>query len=491
MKKFFRIFLILLILVAAFVIYLVVNAFRHTSKQVQVQAAEVVSVDDNTLAAHLAQAVRFQTVSFTDPTQVKTEEFLNLHKFLEETYPLVHAKLTREVIADYSLLYTWKGSDPAQKPVLLMAHQDVVPIEPGTEARWTHPPFDGQIADGFVWGRGSLDDKCTMIGILEAVEMLLREGYQPRRTIYLAFGHDEEIGGLRGAPAIAETLRTRGVELESVLDEGGAITEGVIKGLSKPAAVVGTGEKGFMSVQLSVEIEGGHSSTPPPQTAVGIVSAAVAHLEENQMPARLDGATEEMLSYLGPEMNFVQRTAIANLRLFRPLILRQFTSIPATNAAVRTTTAATVIEGGVKDNVLPSHARAVVNFRILPGDTTASVLEHVRTVVNDPRVKIEILPDSAVSEPSPVSSADSQGYKTIERTIRQIFPQAVVAPYLVLGATDSRRYSRVSANIYRFTPIELHPEDLERVHGTNERISVVNFAQCVKFYRQLIKNYDS
>ncbi|HMF56253.1 MAG TPA: M20/M25/M40 family metallo-hydrolase, partial [Pyrinomonadaceae bacterium] len=322
MKKLFRIFLLLLLLVAALLIYLVVNTFRHPSKQIGVQPAQDVSVDDGALASHLAQAIRFQTVSTSDPAQVKTEEFLNLHRFIEETYPNVHTKLTRELVADYSLLYTWKGSDQSLKPMLLAGHQDVVPIEPGTESRWTHPPFDGQIADGYVWGRGSLDDKCTMIGVLEAVEMLLREGYQPRRTIYLAFGHDEELGGPHGAPAIAELLRTRGVELESVLDEGGAITEGFIKGLSKPAALVGTGEKGFMSVQLSVETEGGHSSAPPPQTAVGIVSAAVARLEGNQMPARIDGATQAMLDYLGPEMNFPQRIALANLRLFRPLVLR-------------------------------------------------------------------------------------------------------------------------------------------------------------------------
>src|SRR5947209_9033332 len=340
MKKIFRIFLLLLVLVAALFVYLVVNTFRHPSKQVQVQAAQDASVDDSALAAHLAQAIKFQTVSFTAPAQVKTEEFLNFHKFLEETYPLDHSKLNREAVADYSLLYTWKGTDESLKPLLLMAHQDVVPIEPGTEGRWTHPPFDGQIADGFIWGRGSLDDKGSMIGILEAVEMLLRENYQPRRTIYLAFGHDEEVGGPRGATAIAELLQSRGVELESVLDEGGAITEGFIKGLTKSAALVGTGEKGFMSVQLSVETEGGHSSAPPPQTAVGIVSAAIAHLEENPMPARVDGATEAMLGYLGPEMNFPQRVALANLRFFRPLILRQFASTPATNASIRTTTAA-------------------------------------------------------------------------------------------------------------------------------------------------------
>ncbi len=372
-----------------------------------------------------------------------------------------------------------------------MGHMDVVPVEPGTEGQWTQPPFEGRNADGYVWGRGALDDKASVVGLLEAVEQLLREGYQPRRTIYLAFGHDEEQGGPAGAPAIAALLGTRHVELEYVLDEGGAITDGILRGMSRPVAVLGTAEKGFVSVELTVAGTGGHSSAPPPQTAIGILSAAVGRLEAQQMPAQLKGVTEQMFAYVGPEMNFLPRVLLANMWLTRPLVVRQLQAAPHTNALLRTTTAATIFEGGVKDNVLPSRARAVVNFRILPGDTVAGVLEHVRRTIADERVQVEVLKTTTVSEPSPVSGTDTPGYRVIERTIRELFPTVVVTPALVIGATDARHYTKLSPNVYRFLPAWLRPADLERIHGTNERISVENLAQFVKFYRQLIRNSDS
>jgi carboxypeptidase PM20D1 len=469
---------------------LLYKTFRYPSRQLQVAPAPDVQVDTNA-PEHLAQALRYQTISQADPAQVKPDEFLKLHEYIAQTFPRTHAALTREVVANYSLLYKWPGQDEHLKPLLLLAHMDVVPVEPGTEGAWTQPPFEGRIADGYVWGRGAIDDKAAVIGILEAVEQLLREGYRPRRTIYLAFGHDEELGGPAGAPSLAALLDSRGVTPEYVLDEGGAITEGILKGTSHPVAVLGIGEKGFVSVELTVEGTGGHSSAPPPQTAIGILGAAVGRLESEQMPAALQGVAQQMLDTVGPEMNFLPRMALANLWLTRPLVVRQLTHTPATNALLRTTTAATVFEGGVKDNVLPSKARAVVNFRILPGDTVAGVIEHVRRTVNDPRVKIEPLKNTAMSEPSPISATDAVGYRVIERTLRELFPAVVVAPSLVIGATDARHYTKLCPNIYRFSPAWIRSEDLERIHGTNERLSVENFAQFIKFYRQLIRNSDS
>jgi carboxypeptidase PM20D1 len=488
-----RLFFILLVL-AFFALagVLLYKTLRYPSKQVQVAAAPDVQVNANAAAEHLAQALRFQTISNADPAQTKPDEFLKLHDYLAQTFPRTHAALTREVVAGYSLLYKWPGQDDHLKPILLLAHMDVVPVEPGTETQWTQPPFEGRIADGYVWGRGALDDKAAVVGILEAVEQLLSEGYRPRRTIYLAFGHDEELGGLAGAPNLAALLNSRGVTPEYVLDEGGAITEGILKGVSRPVAVLCTAEKGFVSVELTVESTGGHSSAPPPQTAIGMLSAAVDRLETQQMPAALNGVAEQTFAYVGPEMNFLPRVALANLWLMRPLVVRQLTAAPATNALLRTTTATTIFTGGVKDNVLPSHARAVVNFRILPGDTVAGVLEHVRRTVNDPRVKIDVLKNGTpTSEPSPISATDVMGYRVIERTIRELFPTTVVTPSLVIGATDARHYTKLSPNIYRFIPARLHADDLERIHGRDERLSVENFAQFIKFYRQLIRNSDS
>jgi carboxypeptidase PM20D1 len=316
---------------------------------------------------------------------------------------------------------------------------------------------------------------------------LLGRGFQPQRTIYLAFGHDEEVGGIAGAAKIAALLRERNVELEFVRDEGLTITDGILPDISKPVALIGVAEKGFVSLELSVKAESGHSSMPPPHTAIGILSAAINRLEERQMPASIEGVTRKMLETIGPEMSFGKRLVMANLWLFKPLVERKLTASPSTNAAIRTTTAATIIEGGLKENILPSSARAVVNFRILPADSIERVVSHVREVVADPRVKIHRF-GVLVAEPSPISRIDATGFQNIQMTIRQLYPEVLVAPALVVGTTDSKRYVKLTDNIYRFSPLRIRPEDVERFHGINERISINEYAECVKFYYHLIKN---
>ncbi|HEV2864046.1 MAG TPA: M20 family peptidase [Pyrinomonadaceae bacterium] len=485
MKK--RIFLVLALAVVVLASVLVVNTFRFTSKQIQVETVEPLGVDEGAAAGRLAGALRFQTVSFEEQGRVRGEEFAGLHRYLEENFPKAHAAMERESVGGYSLLYTWRGRDEGLKPVLLAAHQDVVPVGPETLAGWEQPPFEGRVAGGYVWGRGALDDKSSLLAVMEAAEALVGEGFRPRRTIYLAFGADEEVGGAGGAAKVAELLLARGVALEYVLDEGLAVTEGIIPDVSRPVATVGVAEKGFVSLELIVDGVGGHSSMPPPQTAVGILGAAVARLEGRQMPASLDGVTRQLLEHVGPEMPFSKRLVMANLWLFGPLVERKLAESPGTNAGVRTTTAATLIGGGVKENVLPSSARAVVNFRILPGDSIDGVVAHAREAVADPRVKISRL-GAFAAEPSPVSGTDTVGFQTVRRTVRQVFPDTLVAPALVLGATDARHYARLTTDIYRFSPMRLRRDDLERLHGTNERISVKDYAACVRFYHRLIRN---
>jgi carboxypeptidase PM20D1 len=484
-----KILVAITITLALLISVVLTRTLRFPSKQMEGDLIPAVAVDKNQVIEHLAQALRFQTVSHQDTAQSHDEAFIALHAYLEQAFPKVHAMLTKEVAGEYSLLFCWNGSKQDLKPILLMSHLDVVPVEPGTESSWTHPPFEGRIADGYLWGRGAIDDKAGVLGILESVEMLIGEGFHPRRTIYLAFGHDEEIGGQRGAMQIAALLQSGGVEPEYVLDEGGAIVEGIIPGLSAPIALIGIAEKGYVSLELTVESEGGHSSMPPPQTAVGILSAAIHRLENNQMPARMSGATRQLFEYVGPEMSFPMKSVFANLWLFGPLVKRQLTASPTTNATIRTTTAATMFEGSIKENVLPIKARAVVNFRILPGDSIGSVIEHVRQTINDPRVKIRLLAGFG-SEPSVESDVNAPSFQMLQRTIRQVFPDVVVAPNLVLGATDSRHYAGLSRNLYRFLPIWISAVDLRRAHGTDERISVENYAQIVSFYRQLILNSD-
>src|SRR5688572_11168668 len=372
-------------------------------------------------AERLAGSLRIRTISHAEPGKTDTAAFPTLHAYLAASFPSMHSTLARETVNTHSLLYTWRGSDPSLKPILLMGHLDVVPVEPGTETKWQRDPFGGVIADGFVWGRGAIDNKSAVVGILEAIEMLLAQGFQPKRTIYVAYGHDEEVGGTEGARRIAALLKSRGVQLEMVLDEGGVIGDGILPGVTGPVALVGIAEKGFVTVELSVRGAGGHSSLPPPQSAAGVVGAAVARLEANPMPARLAGPTEELFNTLGPRFPFLQRAVFANLWLTRGLVTRKLQSVPTTNAMVRTTTAVTILQAGTKDNVLPSHARAVVNFRILPGDSVDGVVEHVRQVVNDDRVEAKI-GGRFIAEPSAVSSTESEAFKTLSRAIRRVSP---------------------------------------------------------------------
>jgi carboxypeptidase PM20D1 len=364
---------------------------------------------------------------------------------------------------------------------------DVVPVEPGTENTWEYGAYEGRIEDGFIWGRGALDMKNILVASMEAAEMLSAEGVRPRRTIYFAFGHDEEIGGQNGAVAIAELLESRGVRLDHVLDEGGAIAEGLVPGIDGTVALIGVAEKGFASVELTVEMTGGHSSMPPAQTAIGILSAGIQRLEANQMPLSFSGATEAMFDYLGPEMSFGPKLFVANRWLFAGLLKRMFGAAPEGSAMLRTTTAPTIFQAGVKANVLPSTARAVVNHRILSGESSADVLEHDRRTIDDDRVQVALV-EAFVSEPTPVSDVDSESFRTLSRTIREVFPGAVVTPYLVVGGTDSRHYADVARNVYRFSGTLIGADDMGRVHGANERVAVDAYADLVRFFIRYVQN---
>lgn len=483
MKKLSLAVLAILAVLAGIVL---VRTARFTSRQLQVDPVQVIAIDRDAVAKRLAEAIRFQTVSFQAPVEPSVKEFDLFRAFLAGSFPQLHQRLTKEIVNAHSLLYTWTGKDARLKPVLLMAHMDVVPVDPANEKNWTRPPFSGDIADGYIWGRGAMDDKVSVLGILEAVEFLLSGDFQPQRTIYLAFGHDEEIGGANGAGKIAELLRGRGVELEFALDEGLNIVDGVIPGIAAPAALIGIAEKGYLSLELSAETAGGHSSSPPTETAIGIVSRALQRLQATPFPARLSAPTRRMLEFLGPEMTRTTRLTLANLWLFDPLIRKQLAASPLTNAAIRTTLAPTLFHAGVKENVLPTQASAVINLRILPGDTLAGVTEHVRATIEDPRVKIIQLPIRV--EPSTVSDIEAAGFDVIHRSIRQIAPEVLVAPALLVAASDSRHYAGLTKNIYRFLPITLRPDDAKRYHGIDERISIQDYERCVRFYAQLIRN---
>ena len=467
-----------------------VNTVRKGSRQLSVPPLPPLAIDENAVAQRLAQAVRLKTVSSASDAQLNADQFEALHALLEKQFPLVHARLKREVVGGLSLLYTWPGSDPQAKPILLMAHQDVVPIAPGTEGDWQQPPFSGAVADGYVWGRGSWDDKGNLLSQLEAVELLLKSGWQAPRTVYLAYGADEEVSGQRGAAQIAALLKSRGAQLDFVIDEGLLVLDGVMPGLKQPAALVGIAEKGYMSVQLTVSATPGHSSMPPPKgsSAIAMMAAALSNLENQQMPAAIRGVAGEMFDTLAPEMSGFSRVALSNLWLFGPLVQRQLEGAGSTNAMLRTTTALTIVNAGNKDNVLPGRAEATVNFRILPGDTREGVMQHVHGAVDAAvpadHLKLEALPGA--KEASKVAPTGSPQYRVLNQTIREVFPDALVAPGLMVAATDSIHYEPISDHIFKFSPVRANGEDLKRFHGTNERLAVKNYADAIRFYHRLI-----
>ena len=347
-------------------------------------------------------------------------------------------------------------------------------------------PFSGYIDNEFIWGRGTLDDKGALIQIMEAVEKLIAEGFTPARTFYLAFGHDEEVSGNRGAGAIASYLEKAGVEAEFVADEGMAITVGMVPMMSSPVALIGTSEKGYLSVRLSVTMDGGHSSTPESESAVTLIADAVSRLNSRQFKARISEPVDDFIKYVGPEMPFYARAIFANKWIFKPLLLNIYKGSSSGNALVRTTTAPTIISAGIKDNVIPNSASAVVNFRILAGETSDEVLAHIRKVVPDERVVIEILP--GLSEPAPVSPTDVYGFQSILKTIRQVYPEAVVAPTIMLASSDSKHFTGVSPNIYRFAPIIVTSDDMARIHGVDERVRTEDFLRGITWYYYLIRN---
>ena len=476
----------LLILIAV----LAANTWRQPSRQPDATAAVPPAVDQAAALDRLGAAVRLPTIASADDPKASSAEFLKLHKLLEASFPRIHATLKREVINQHSLLYTWPGSDPAAKPVLLLAHMDVVPVEASSAQEWRQPGFSGVVAGGYIWGRGTWDNKGNLFSQFEAVEALLAAGFKPKQTIYLASGADEETGGVYGAQAIAALLKQRGVRLDYVIDEGLVVTEGLVPGLSMPVGLIGVAQKGYMTVTLSVtEPHAGHAAQPPRESTIGILSAGLAKLESHPFPTRMSGVTLQMFEHLAPEMPGVSRVAMSNLWLFGPVVKSQLARTDTARALLHTTTAITVLRAGLKDNVLPARAEALVNFRILPGDSSDSVIARVREVIDDPRIEVQKPPSPL--EPSPVASTETRAYATIAKSVRQTFAGSVVAPSLLTARADGGFFEGVADNVYLFTPVRMGKEDTGRLHGINERISVKNYAEMITFYHQLIRNTAS
>ena len=435
-------------------------------------------------AERLGEAVRIQTVSYQDKSQIDYAEYERFHEFLRATYPRVFGELDVEVVNGYSLLIRWPGSDTALLPILFTAHMDVVPIEPGTEQDWQHPPFAGVVADGRIYGRGTLDDKLGLLGILEAAESLLAEGFAPRRGMVFAFGHDEEIGGREGAARLAQRMRELGLHFEWMVDEGGMLVADNPMLPGKAMAMINIAEKGYLTLTLVAIGDGGHSSNPPKISTIGRLSSALVRIENNPFEPRLVKPVEAMLEAMAPHLGQPERFVFGNLWLTGGIVAGQMADERMTIPFVRTTTALTMFNAGVKENVVPQRAEAKVNFRLLPGDTVQMVVAHVESVVDDPMITISY--DDWENVP-PVADYEGGGFAVIAAAVTSVYPEAIIVPSLLTATTDTRHYTDLVDNQYRFHGMMIAASQVKSIHGTDEYIGVDTYEKAIAVARQMME----
>jgi carboxypeptidase PM20D1 len=447
-----------------------------------IKLADAIEPDLDAAANRLGAAIRFQTVSNQDPAQNRMDQWTGFQAWLQTSYPAAHRAMQREIVGKATLLYTWPGSDPALQPIILMAHQDVVPVTPGTEKDWKHPPFAGVVAEGAVWGRGAIDDKGSLITLFEAAELLAAKGFKPKRTIMIVSGHDEEVGGT-GAQAAAETLKARGVKSLFTLDEGSAIIADapIVNG---PAIMIAVAEKGYATLHVTAKAPGGHSSMPPEEIGTVTLAKAITAIHAKQFPSRLEQPGFGTVEALAAEKGGLMKVVAANPWLFGSLIKAQMGSTPAGAAQLHTTIAPTMLQGSPKENVLPQEAFGLVNYRLAPWDRSADVLARAKAAVGD--LPVTFSWEREPREASPVSSTTSQGWKLIRAAAEAEAPGAPVAPFMVVGGTDSRYMKNVSQDTYRFQAMRLSTNETKMIHGTNEHITTKNLGSMIRFFTRLI-----
>ncbi|CAG2113105.1 unnamed protein product [Medioppia subpectinata] len=436
-------------------------------------------------------ALRFKTIT----KAAHIYDTLELKRYIDwiiKSYPTIHSSphVSYELVNNYSLLYTVKGSDPSLKPYLLCGHLDVVPVELD---KWDVDPFDGVIKDGFIYGRGTTDVKNIVMAAFESLEYLLKNGFKPKRGFYMAFGHDEEALGLDGAQHLAKALESKGVStLEYLLDEGTIILNKTFVGVDPIVALIGVTEKGYLTVRLTAKGAVGHSSMAPVDTAITTLAKAVSKFESTVHPNMFGlGPEKDLFEALAPNANFPFNWLYSNLWLFGPIISRVLAAVPTSNGLVRTTSAVTIIGGGFKENVLPSSASAIVNHRVHVKQTIDEVLDFDRRLISDDRIELTV--EGMPIHPHPISPYDDNafGYQIVKRSIRQVFNESVVVPGIMLANTDTRWYQHLTRAIYRFSPSVMYAEDTKRFHGHNERIKVDNYLKTVNYYHHIIVNSDN
>ena len=468
------------IAVLVLIAILIFNTVR--SKPWPIHKAAVPEPLPDSAITHMSNAIRIATVSPEDTTSIDSVHFNQFRSFLEQSYPLVHQQLSRTIIKNYSYVYEWKGSDSSLQPIILMGHYDVVPVEPSAVKLWTVQPFGGEVKDSIIWGRGSVDDKAAVISILEATENLLKKGFKPVRTVLLCFGHNEESTGT-GAIAIVDYLQNKHTRADMVIDEGGEITTGKLKDVQRPVAMIGVGEKGYVTFELSVSKPGGHSSKPDKETAIDILSKALFKLRSVQMPIRLTEPVNEFFNRVsGSSEDFFNKLALNNLWLFKGIIQNTLSATAEGDAMQRTTIVPTIVESGIRENVIPTNAKAIVNSRILTGETTQEVENFIKNAIGDDRVIIKIKGDFN-TEPSPLTDINSPAFKWMEQAVYQTVDDVIPVPYVMLGASDSRNYRAISNGVINFTPLV----NSKGFHGIDERLPIKDFQRSINFFTSIIK----
>ena len=480
-----KIFLGFTIAVTLFILFLLIRSMTTASRQKNYPPVKSVEVSPEA-GQHLAEAIRIPTISYGDQLVFDSTAFQDYTQFIRTTYPLLDSLLVKKYFNDFSILYHWKGKSKQDDPILLMSHYDVVPVEEATITDWKHGPYSGAITGDTIWGRGAIDDKTAGIAILETLELLLQEGFQPERDIYVALSHDEEKGGAQGAAVIAEYLEKQEIRFDFVLDEGGAITEGIIPGVKKEVALVGIAEKGYLNLELSTSLSGGHSSIPLGTNSIDVLTAGLSRLRAHPFPARISKPLKLFFDHLGPESSIAMRFAFTNADILEPLILQGLSQIPQGKANIRTTMVPTIFSSGIKENVIPKVASANINLRIIPGETVASAIAYVRQTLNDDRISVRPLDGAA--EPSRVTDVNSAAYEMVYRSIREIFPKVAVVPHLLVGGTDSRYFAHLTEHIFRFRPLHINPGNIQSFHGLNERVTLADLEGSIQFYYQLLRN---
>lgn len=469
-----------------------VRAYKFKPQEETGAVIEDYPVDVDAVAAHLTSAIQYKTISHQNDQGVDWNEFDRFHKFLDETFPLITKTCEKEVIGKASLLYRWKGTNPDLDPIALLCHQDVVPISEGTESDWTHDPWSGFNDGTYIWGRGALDMKDHLMFVMESVESLMKQGFRPERDVYLCLGHNEEIVSTTcsGAKLIAETLQERGVHLDSTLDEGSALLRLDIPGLAHTyVTAIGVGEKGQVNMKFTLQAQGGHTSIAPKHSGMNMIANTVKDIENHPFPSRWLPFMDELMDQIGRHTTFLGRSVMVNFKAIRPAVQFIMSKIPSAASLVHTVQGVTMAEGSMQPNVLPQRPSLTVNFRPLQGDSIDDVERHLRRAIRYKDVEIER--DNA-KEATRLCSTDSRAFKAIRSIENGLHPGDVaVAPFLVMGGTDSYHYEDICENCLRFAPVNASVDLLETTHGTNERIPLSTLKESILFFREYIKTLSA